>query len=109
MAAWLSGKKTYLTAAAGAAYGLLVALKIVANEPPIWAIIASGNIASWRAALGKTVSKSVVAVETAVPAVDTIAIQAAVAAINTAIGPYNKPAPVANATAQVTNATTTTP
>ena len=35
MVAWLSGKKTYITAAAGAVYGLLVAFKIVANEPAI--------------------------------------------------------------------------
>ncbi len=92
MVAWLSGKKTYITAAAGAVYGLLVAFKIVANEPAIWATIASGNIAAWRAAMGKVIGTTTTAVEASTPALDTVAIQAAVSALQTAIGPYNPPA-----------------
>jgi hypothetical protein len=57
MAAFLSGKKVYLTALAGAVYGVLIACKVTPNEFAVWSVIASGNVAAWRAAFEKAASK----------------------------------------------------
>ena len=51
MAAFLSGRKTYITAFAGAVYGVLIATKVVHSEAGVWAIIGSANVAAWRSAL----------------------------------------------------------
>ena len=53
MVAFLSGKKTYLTALAGAVYGVLIATKVVPSEVSVWATIGSLNMASWKLALDK--------------------------------------------------------
>ena len=87
MVKWLSGKKVYLTALFGALYGLLIATKVVANDAAVWTIIASGNIASWRAALGKVVIDTTPAPTPAASTVDVAAIQAAVSAISQAVEP----------------------
>jgi hypothetical protein len=87
MMAFLSGKKTYLTALAGAIYGVLVATKVVPSELSVWSVIVSGNVAAWRSAFAKAVSEPPAAITTAIPTVDTAAIQAAVAAISAAVEP----------------------
>ena len=57
MTAFLSGRKTYITALAGAVYGVLIATKVVHSEASAWAIIGSLNVVGWRAALAKVVAK----------------------------------------------------
>jgi hypothetical protein len=83
MVKWLQGKKTYITALAGAVYGVLIAAKVVPSEAGVWGAIASLNIAAWKAAFDKVGVTN----DPATPTVDTAAIQAAVATISAAVGP----------------------
>jgi len=59
MWAFLQGKKTYLTALAGAVYGALIATNVVHSDGAVWSIIGSANLASWRSALAKLTKSSV--------------------------------------------------
>ena len=84
MVAWLQGKKTYITALAGAVYGVLIATRVVPSEAGVWGAIGSLNVAAWKAAFDKVmVSHDPVATSS----VDTAAITAAVSAISAAIEP----------------------
>jgi hypothetical protein len=77
MATFLRGRKTYITALAGAVYGVLIATKVVHSEAGVWAIIGSANVAAWRSALATLFGPEPTPVLPA-PAVDVAALQAAV-------------------------------
>ena len=84
MAAFLSGRKTYITALAGAVYGVLIATKVVHSEAGVWAIIGSANVAAWRSALASLFGPEPAPAPVA-PVVDVAALQAAANAIQAAM------------------------
>ena len=83
MAAFLSGRKTYITALAGAVYGVLIATKVVHSEAGVWAIIGSANVGAWRSAFASMFGPAPVAA--VAPVVDVAALQAAANAIQAAM------------------------
>ena len=87
MLAFLAGKKVYLTALAGAVYGILIGTKIVPNELSVWAVIGSAHLAVWRSALaGLLLSSDATTEATPVaPVVDVAALKAAADALNAAM------------------------
>jgi hypothetical protein len=83
MAAFLSGKKTYITALAGAVYGVLIATKVVHSDLGVWTIIGSANVGAWRSAFTSMFGPAPVAA--VAPVVDVAALQAAANAIQAAM------------------------
>ena len=83
MDTFLRGRKTYITALAGAVYGVLIVTKVVHSDAGVWAIIGSANVAAWRSALASIFGPE----PSPAPAttVDVAALQAAANAIQAAM------------------------
>lgn len=56
MTQFIDGKKTYISAAGGMIYGLLIALKIVPSETSVWMIIGSAGVIGLRSAAAKLIN-----------------------------------------------------